>query len=70
MKFLVALALSAAAILGVWWLLWHLWLYVLPQLWPTGPVGFVHPGYWLFCAAWTLFCLTSYVLRGGSRGSQ
>ena len=30
-------------VLGIWWLLWKLWLFVVPQFWPAGPEALIHP---------------------------
>lgn len=56
---IMALAITAVvlAALGCYWLMWKLWLFVVPAIWPDGPVNFVHPGYWLFTGAWFLICL-------------
>ena len=49
-------------VLGIWWLLWKLWLFVVPQFWPAGPEALIHPDYWLFAAGWVLFGLIGRVL--------
>lgn len=59
--FLLAFAATIAAALGADWLLWKLWIWVLPQIWASGPSGFIRPGFWLFVAATTLL---SWLLRG------
>lgn len=57
------LAGSVTLAMGVWWLLWSLWTFVLPQVWPTGPEGLIRPGYWLFAGMWTLFVLITWVIK-------
>lgn len=32
----------------MWALAWALWSWALPQVWPTGPAGFITPGFWPF----------------------
>lgn len=66
---LVALILLSpfAIVLGIWWLIWSLWTFVMPQVWPTGPAGLINPGYWLFAGIWVLFVLVARVLRGMRR---
>jgi len=56
----------AALVLGAYWLMWLLWCWVLPQLWPSGPQSFIAPGYWLFAAAWFLLSLVGRAIFGRS----
>jgi hypothetical protein len=28
--------------------LWFLFTFLMPQIWPEGPVNIIHPGYWMF----------------------
>jgi hypothetical protein len=51
--------------LGMIFLLWLLWTWVMPQLWQTGPGNFIKPNYWLFTGAWILFGTLLKVIRGG-----
>lgn len=44
----IATVVMIAIVLGIWWLMWQLWTWVLPQIWPTGPDAIVRPGYWLW----------------------
>lgn len=60
---LILIAGLLALVTGVWWLLWLLWCFVLPQVWPTGPEGLIRPGYWLFAGMWTLFVLVVRVIK-------
>jgi hypothetical protein len=53
-----------AALLAFDWLVWKLWLWVVPQVWANGPDGFVRPGFWLFAAAWFLVSLAGRSLFG------
>jgi ABC-type thiamin/hydroxymethylpyrimidine transport system permease subunit len=57
---LVGLVIGIA--LGVWWLLWLLWVWVMPQIWPTGPQQFTSPNYWLFVGAWFLLACIGKLL--------
>lgn len=36
------------AAMGIWWLVWKLWLFVVPGLFETGPEMLLHPTYWQF----------------------
>jgi hypothetical protein len=71
MKKLIIAILAGAAIggmvLGVYWLLWQLWCWVMPQLWTTGPENFVRPGFWLFAAAWFLLMAVGRGVFGGRK---
>ena len=58
---------AAALVMGVWWLLWSLWTWVMPQAWPTGPEGFIRPGYWLFAGMWTLLVLVGQLFKGKAK---
>lgn len=31
--------------------LWFPFAWLMPQIWPTGPVALIHPGYWMFVLA-------------------
>lgn len=55
--------------LGVDWLLWKLWRWVLPQIWDAGPKGFISPGFWLFVAATTLLSMLTGGLTPGGKSS-
>lgn len=35
------------ALLIAVWLFWLVYCWVAPQVWPTGPVQYTQPGYWL-----------------------
>ena len=35
-------------VLGIYWLIWQLWIYVLGEFWPHGPVTIISPDYWAF----------------------
>ena len=59
----LAVPLVVALILGADWLVWKLWCWVLPQLWPDGPAGLIAPGFWLFVGLWTLLMLVIGAFR-------
>ena len=46
--YVLALAVVVPLVLGIWWLMWSLWTWVLPQVWANGPDAVVRPSYWLF----------------------
>ena len=56
--------LFVGLVLGVWWLIWSLWTWVMPQLWPSGPSTLISPGYWLFAGMWVLLALIGRVVFG------
>lgn len=55
--FLVVAVMVLAVALGVYWCIWSLWCWVMPQVWADGPAGFIAPGYWLFAGCWLLISL-------------
>ncbi len=59
---------AIAIVLGVYWLIWSLWTWVMPQLWPTGPENLVNPGFWLFSGAFLLLSLVGGAIFGRSKG--
>ena len=67
--FLVVLIIAAflGFLLGIDWLVWKAWLWVVPQLWPTGPEGLINPGFWLFVVAWILMGLVGSTIFGPSK---
>ena len=65
--FLIGLVVCIPLILGVYWLIWSAWCWALPQLWPTGPVGLIEPGYWLFVVSLLLLSLIGKTIFGGSK---
>jgi hypothetical protein len=48
LEVLLGFLILVPIVLGIYWLFWCLWTWVLPQLWPHGPQAFIEPGYWLF----------------------
>lgn len=63
----LVVAFVLAAALGIYWLLWALWCWVLPQLWTTGPQNFIRPNFWLFAGAWFLLTLLGRALFGRNK---
>lgn len=61
--FMIVAAFGIGLILGIWWLIWLLWTWVLPQIWPTGPEAIIHPSYWLFAAMWVLLGFIANMFR-------
>lgn len=43
--------------LGIEWLIWKLWLYVIPNLFPSASENLKNPSFWLFVGGWTLMCM-------------
>ena len=67
--FLVIIAIAAflGFLLGIDWLIWKLWLWVLPQIWTTGPENLIRPGFWLFVAVWFLMGCVGSCLFSSSK---
>jgi len=64
--FLVLAAIVVAFALGIGWVVWAIWCWVLPQVWPTGPAGLIAPDFWLFIACWFLLSCIGRAIFGGS----
>lgn len=60
---LLVFAIITLVCWGFWWLLWSLWCFVLPQVYPTGPEGLIRPSYWLFVGMWLLFLLVVMIIK-------
>ncbi len=70
MTFLFVTAILVGIILGGWWLIWLLWTWVWPRIWPSGPQGFIQPSYWLFAGIWVLIALVANMFRNsGGKGT-
>lgn len=71
MNKLIAGSVLAVFVVTLWfavmWCLWSLWGWVLPQVYPSGAVGLVAPGFWLFAACWTLVSLAGKAIFGRSK---
>lgn len=63
---LLCIPLIGALILGIYWLIWKLWCWVLPQLWADGPANFISPNFWLFAGMWLLLMLFVGAFRSKS----
>lgn len=66
----LAVVTYLSIILGVFWLIWSLWCFVVPALFPSMAPQFANPSYWLFVAAWILVGLVSRVVFRGLRPSS
>jgi hypothetical protein len=61
----LAVVIFVPLLMGIWWLFWKLWLFVLPAVWADGPKNLIHPSYWLFVGIWVLLGLVASMFRGG-----
>jgi hypothetical protein len=61
------IAVIVCVALSVGWVVWCLWTWVLPELWPEGPESFTKPGYWVFLGAWLLLGLIGRNFRRDSK---
>lgn len=54
---LIALAISIliSIFATAFWAIWHIWMFVISQLFPTAPEAVQHPSFGLFVATWFLF---------------
>lgn len=65
-----AIIVSIAAIFGIMWLIWSLWCWVLPQIYPSGPANLLAPSYWLFVGTWVLVSFVGRLIFGRSRSKK
>lgn len=63
---LLCIPLVGALMLGIYWLIWKLWCWVLPQLWTDGPANLISPNFWLFAGMWFLLMLVIGAFRSKS----
>lgn len=61
------LPIIVAIVLGVFYLLWCAWCWVLPQIYPSGPENLIKPSYWLFVVAWVLASWVGRAIFGGKK---
>lgn len=64
---LMGIAIFLIGFFGIGLLLWLLWTWVFPQIWPTGPTALISPGYWLFMGMWFLASVVGRMLFGGKK---
>lgn len=50
-------------VLGVYWLIWELWHFVLENFCTTCSANIVHPSYWSFCGLLLLFAWVCRMLK-------
>lgn len=53
----LAIVLVVGIALGVYFGIWLLWVWVVPQVWPTGPSEITRPDFWVFAGCWLLVSL-------------
>ena len=64
---LLILAIALPVILGLYWLFWQLWLWVVPQFFPNASEAIKHPIYWMFVGMVFLVCFISRLLFGSRK---
>jgi len=62
----MTLLLMALTFGAVTWLIWKLWCFVMPQMFPYASQNVQHPGFWLFTAALLLMCLLAWMVTPSS----
>jgi hypothetical protein len=63
-------AVVAAFWVGIMWLIWSLWCWVLPQVYEGGPHNLIAPGFWLFAACWTLAGMVGRSIFGRGKAAE
>lgn len=65
---IAAVVLAVLLLLGIYWAIWSVWCWVLPQLWADGPEKLIRPGFWLFfCGAFLTSWFGRLVFRKDSK---
>lgn len=58
---IIVVPLVILLLLGIDFALWKLYCWFMPQLFPSGSIALIKPGFWVFVAATTFF---SFLFRG------
>lgn len=66
----VVFGLFALILLPIYFVLWEVWIHLLPVVWPTGPEQFIHPGFWIFSGCVLLLGWLRGLLFGNSGTSS
>jgi hypothetical protein len=53
--------------MGIQWLLWCLYCWVMPQVWASGPQNIIAPSFWLFWAMTFLLSIFGKLLFKSSK---
>ncbi len=64
---LVVLLFAAAVVgtaLGLWWIMWQIWMYVVPVIAATSPLGFQKPDFGIFIGCFLIAAWVRKFIRG------
>lgn len=68
LAFLIAVPFVAGIVLGVYWLIWKLWIYLADSFFPGSTSPFAHPSFWAFAALWFFVMLVGrQIFSSGSK---
>ncbi len=54
----------AGIFMGVWWVMWSIWTYIMPQIATSMPYGFQYPSYWTFVGCLVLLAGVRSFIKG------
>jgi len=63
--FLITAIVFCTVLFGGLYLIWILYSWVMPQIYPSGPVNIITPSYWLFIGMWFLIAFIGRLIFGG-----
>jgi len=61
----VIVLFAIALILGIYWLIWALYCWVMPQIFTNASESVTRPNFWLFVGALFLLSIIGRVIFGG-----
>jgi hypothetical protein len=62
--FLIVFVGIAAILLGLWWVMWKIWMAVISYFWISAPENIARPGYWYFVGALMIIGFIGKQFRG------
>jgi hypothetical protein len=59
----VSISLLAGLVLGIWWVMWCLWMVVMTEVAANMPLGFREPTYQIFVSCFLFLAYVKFFLR-------
>lgn len=63
--FLLLITLGVSVFLGMVWVLWGLFKFVVVALWVDAPIEIAQMSYWVFLALWILLAVIGNLFKSG-----
>lgn len=64
------IGIVVSCVLGLYWLFWKLWCWVVPQLFTSISPNIAHPSYWLFVGALLILGFIGNAIFGNKTSSK